>query len=98
MIKIDPKGLRYTDHAPGADLDYSVDWSEWLAAGETITGSSWPAVAGLTLSRDQVSGGTVASVFAAGGVAGQTYVLTNQITTSAGRVDSRTITLNCRVR
>lgn len=98
MMKIDPQGRRYTEHAPGADLDYSVDWSEWLAEGETITESSWAAADGITVSRSQVTDDTVASAFAAGGVAGQQYVLTNTITTTAGRVDSRTITLHCRAR
>jgi hypothetical protein len=57
------------------------------------------APTGGALSRQQVdTRGRVASTFAAGGIVGQVYVLTNRITTSAGRIDSRTITLNCRVR
>ena len=98
MIKTEPDGKRWTAHAPGSDLDYSVDWSNWLTDGETITDSDWTASAGLTLTRDAVINDTLATVFAAGGVAEQNYVLTNTITTSVGRVDSRTITLRCRVR
>ena len=97
-IRVEPDGKRWIAHSPGADLDYSVDWSAWLAAGETIAESTWEAQQGITLSRQAVIGGTVASVFAAGGVAKQSYVLTNTITTSAGRTDSRTITLRCQVR
>lgn len=98
MIKIEPDGKRSSPHAPGADLDYSVNWMPWLDSGETIATSDWTASTGITLSRAAVVGSTMASVFAAGGVAGQSYVLTNTITTSAGRTDSRTITLRCAVR
>jgi hypothetical protein len=98
MIRIEPDGRRWIAHAPGSDLDYSVDWSAWMAAGETIVNSAWTATAGITMSRSTVLGGTLAVAFAAGGVAGQEYVLTNTIATSEGRVDSRTITLRCRPR
>lgn len=98
MMKTEPDGKRWTTHAPGADLDYSVNWSDWLADDETIVDSDWTVTTGITLSRMLLIGGNLASVFAAGGVEGQNYVLKNTITTSAGRVDSRTITLRCRVR
>ncbi len=80
-------------HAPGANLDYGFDWlaNGWLASGETIETSTWTAQ-GLTLTRQQISGG-VTSVFAAGGKKGNSYKLTNTITTNQGRTDSRTITL-----
>ena len=98
MIKIAPNGLRYVTHTPGADLDYSIDWSAWLAAGEKITASEWTAATGISLSRKTVELFKITTAFAAGGVAGNDYTLTNTITTSAGRIDSRTITLQCRAR
>jgi hypothetical protein len=65
--------------------------------GETITVSSWTVDTGLTQSdEDNVAG--VTSVFAAGGVAGTSYKLKNTITTSNGRIDSRTIRLSCKNR
>lgn len=89
------------DHAPGADLDYGFDWAEngYLEEGETVTNSAWSVQpAGITLTRQQIAQDVITSVFAAGGVQGRRYVLTNTITTSAGRIDSRTITLNCKPR
>jgi hypothetical protein len=84
-------------HAPGSTLDYGFDWSAWLASGETITDSSWAITGGLTLSQSQITGG-VTSTFVGGGVSGTIYKLVNTITTSASRVDSRTITLSCKQR
>lgn len=98
MIRTEPDGIRWIAHAPGSDLDYSVDWTSWLTASETIVTSTWTASAGITVSRDNILGERVAVAFAAGGVAGQDYTLTNTITTTDGRVDSRTITLRCRAR
>lgn len=85
------------DHAPAASLDYGFTWTDWLEAGETITGSTWTATVGMTLSLDQISGATT-SVFASGGVVSQLYYLTNTITTSESRSDSRVIVLSCKVR
>lgn len=99
MMKTEADGRRSCPHAPGANLDYSMDWGPALGPGETIFASEWTAEAGIVLTRDSVSQDKrVATVFAGGGVARQNYVLTNKITTSAGRVDSRTITLRCGVR
>lgn len=89
------------DHAPGADLDYGFDWATngWLEAGDKIVTSSWSVQpAGITLSRQQISQDAITSVFAAGGINARQYVLTNTITTSGGRTDSRSIRLSCKVR
>lgn len=85
-------------HAPGANLDYSFDWSAWLEEGETVTDSQWSATSGITLSRNQINDGSVTSTYAGGGVLNQTYILTNTITTSSGRIDSRIIRLKCVIR
>ncbi len=79
--------------APGANLDYGFDWqvNGWLAAGETIDTSTWSAP-GLTITRQQSANG-ITSAFIAGGKKGNSYKVTNTITTTAGRTDSRTITL-----
>jgi hypothetical protein len=95
MINVGPDGRRWVAHSPGADLDYIENWTEWLQADETIQTSQWAITTGMTLSRAGVIDGK-AYVYAAGGVDGQTYVLTNTITTNQGRTDSRTITLRCR--
>lgn len=85
------------EHAPTSKLDYGFDWNLWLAVGETIVTSVWLVDTGLTQSsEDNISG--VTSVFVAGGVAGTSYKLKNTITTSSGRIDSRTIRLSCKNR
>lgn len=84
--------------APGADLDYGFDWAArgWLEPGETIVESSWVASPVVTLSRQQVLADIVTSTYAKIDRAGYTGTLTNTITTSEGRIDSRIIKLVCR--
>ncbi len=89
------------EHSVGGNLDYSFDWLSrgWLAAGETISTSVW-AITGSSdavLSNDQNIAG-VTSVFVKLSTAHNVYRLINTITTSAGRIDSRTIVLSCVAR
>ena len=84
------------EHAPNAKLDYGFDWTAWLASGETVSVSSWTTDT-LTNTSPQNTG-TVTSLFVEGGVVGTSYKLVNTITTSVGRVDSRTIRLSCKNR
>ena len=79
---------------PQAMLDYQVDWSSWLAVGETITVSAWTGTTGLTVGSGAQAPShttTSATIWLSGGTLGQTYLVVNEITTSAGRVDDRTI-------
>jgi hypothetical protein len=84
---------------PSSVLDYGVDWATrgWLATGETIIDSDWIVPTGLTKESETLSGG-LAIVWLSGGVADRGYSVTNQITTSAGRVDQRTIEIRVRER
>lgn len=94
-IKIRPDGLYEIVHAPGAILDYAFNWAEWLQQGETILTSAWSIAPSLTLNNEQNQSG-ITSVFVNGGVVNKIYYLTNTITTSVGRTDSRTIVLSCQ--
>jgi hypothetical protein len=69
-------------------LDYQVDWSNWLAAGETITTSTWVVPSGLTAGTDSHST-TTATQWISGGTVGTKYVVANTIMTSAGRTGER---------
>jgi hypothetical protein len=80
-----------------AELDFAIDWSAWLRTGETITVSTWAVQSGLTKGADSVDG-AAAIVWISGGNAGVRYVLTNTITTSAGRRDARSISVTCLQR
>lgn len=77
---------------PGAVLDYGFDWSEWLESGETITDSSWTVPDGLTQEAiDQND--TTTTIRLSGGTAGQTYQITNHVTTSDSQEDERSFCL-----
>lgn len=82
---------------PQAVLDYAMDWTPWLAEGETIATSSWTVDAGITKDSDSKTT-TVATVWLSGGTAGVTYKLTNHITTNQGRTDERSFPVSVRQR
>lgn len=72
-----------------AVLDYEEDWTAWLE-GDTISTSSWVADTGITIDSD--SNTTVKGVvWLSGGTVGESYDVTNTITTAGLRTDSRTI-------
>jgi len=69
-------------------LDFSVDWSAWLADAETISTSEWTVPDGLTKGAESDAAG-VATVWLSGGTAGVTYRVRNKVSTSDSRVDER---------
>lgn len=88
------------DKDPSATLDYSIDWSAWLPSGDTIASATWTATAGLTVESSpapSVASG-IATAWLSGGTAGTRYVVTCQVTTAAGRVDERGITISVKHR
>lgn len=72
-------------------LDYGFDWSDWLE-GKTIIESSWVAPAGVTVVDEDFSD-IIARIWLSGGVDGQSYEITNRITTSGtpALIDQRTL-------
>lgn len=82
---------------PSSVLDYALDWSEWLATNEAISGSTWTPSAGIFVNSDS-STGSVTTVWLSGGTAGLPYTVVNHITTNQGRQDERTITIRVRDR
>lgn len=92
---------------PDETLDYSCDWSMFLAdAGspaDTIDTSTWSIApqdgspAQPALSGRQVSG-ALTTVFVAGCAAGGVYRLSNRIVTTGGRTAERSWTLRCENR
>lgn len=75
---------------PDAVLDYQLDWSEWLATGDTISASAWVVPTGLTLDSDSNTT-TKATAVLSGGDLGVTYIVTNRITTVNGLITDRSI-------
>jgi TRAP-type uncharacterized transport system substrate-binding protein len=82
---------------PSAKLDYAVDWSSWLEAGETISDSEWTVEEGLTeeVSPAPSEADGITTIWLSGGTAGVYYTVTNTITTSVGRIDERSIIIRC---
>lgn len=74
---------------PASDLDFSVNWAEWLGA-DTITASTWiaPSRSGLTLHSQSVLNG-VTTTWMRNGKVGGPYRVVNHIETAAGRKDDR---------
>ena len=79
-------------HDPNAVLDYSWDWTAWLAAGESITSHTVVVPAELTLDSSAADTGHV-TAWISGGVNRGDYEVTCRITTDQGRTDDRSIML-----
>jgi hypothetical protein len=80
---------------PDAVLDYIIDWSSWLASGETITASTWTVDDGITKDSDSFSDDETV-IWLSGGSVYTDYECTNHIVTSGNREDDRTIIIRCR--
>jgi hypothetical protein len=83
---------------PGAVLDYSIEWSKWLA-GDQIQTSTWTVSdpGGIEAANDSNTA-TRTTVWLSGGVAGQSCKVTNCITTSGGRTDEWSVTIQVQDR
>jgi len=81
---------------PNAVLDYSIDWTRWLA-GDQIATSVWLVATGLTKVADSKTASS-ATVWLSGGTAGQSYTVTNRITTAGGRTEDRSFTIRVEER
>lgn len=77
--------IRWADKAPAETREYVIDWYDLglLPCGDTITGSTWNAGGGVTLS-DPGMDRTYTRVTVAGGVRGGEYRISNTITTAHG--------------
>lgn len=73
-----------------ARLDFAVDWTAWLVAPDTIASVQWLPDPGITVDTPTLAGAK-ATVWISGGMARQRYGVTCRVTTTAGRVDDRTI-------
>jgi hypothetical protein len=80
---------------PSANLIYSLDWSEWLPAGDSIASVTHALQvrvndpAPIIRGTDGVQSGTVSFVQISGGGVGKIYTVTATITTTDGLTDSR---------
>lgn len=73
---------------PSAVISYGFDFTSWLGT-ETILTSVWTVPAGITKDSDSKTN-TTTTIVLSGGTTGQTYVITNTITT-ASRTEERSM-------
>lgn len=75
---------------PDSDLDYSIDWTQWLAGIDTISTSTWIAPAPL-VDHNSSYGTATTIIWLSGGILGEVYDVVNRITTTGSRTEDRTI-------
>lgn len=75
---------------PHAVLDFQFNWTQWLAASETIVSHVITAESGITKDSDSETAGVV-TAWLSGGATGVIYNVACLISTNAGRTDERTI-------
>jgi hypothetical protein len=84
---------------PESVLDYTLDWADFLAAGETIDTSTWAVSPSGSLAIDDNSNtGATATVWLSAGTRREVYAATNTIETTEGRTEQRSITVRVEER
>jgi hypothetical protein len=90
--------MPYTDlpaKNPSAIIDYAVDWTTWMAAGDSLATVTWTVPSGITKVSDTTDGAKCI-IWLSGGTVGQNYTLTCSIVTTDGRTDSRQIVIKVK--
>lgn len=86
---------------PDSRIDHSIDWGAAYLGINLIVASNW------TVAPDMDGGIAIAAfghdgrttlVTLTGGVAGQSYVLTNRVTLSNGEIDERSLAIRVEPR
>lgn len=85
--------LQWPAKDPDEVLDYTLDWTSRLAAGDTIATSLFTVVSGGCTIQSQTNNTTSATVWLQAGNAGATANIKNRVTTSQGRVMELTVLL-----
>jgi hypothetical protein len=80
-----------------AELDYMIDWVDWLDVGESLSTSTWTVPDGLIADSDSFTVSTT-TVWLSGGVADTNYRVINTVVTDLGRTDERSIRIKVRQR
>lgn len=81
---------------PDEVLDYTVDWSDWLPAGDVITSATATGESGLTVGATVSYTTTTTTVWLSGGAAGSEYDVSVHVVTAGGREGDRSITLQIK--
>lgn len=90
--------MKYTKD-PDAVLDYTIDWTAWLPANDTITASTYTVNSDANdavVVDDTSHANHTTTVWLSGGKVGERYTVTNHITTTQGRQDDRSLTITIK--
>jgi hypothetical protein len=82
---------------PDSTLDYLVDWSDQIGAGDYIVSAAVSADPGITLHLQSFTSATH-TIWLRGGAVNNRYKVRSKIWTQGTRVDERTITIIVRER
>jgi hypothetical protein len=94
----------YVTKDPAAELTYTLDWSEWLEDGDTVSTATWSVRARrndptpVNVVNNGIANSTETYVTLSGGQADKNYVVTVEIDTANGLTDSRYFTLQVKER
>jgi len=83
----------YFTKDPQAILDYTVNWGDNWLGSDTIATGTWIITPTGLKKVSETYDDDKCVVWVSSGTVGQTYYLTNRITTAAGRTDERTISI-----
>jgi hypothetical protein len=89
---------------PEAKLVYSMNWSEWLAVGQTVVSVDYTHnsrandTAPLVIVTDGVQSNTITYAEIRGGAVGKIYTVTADITTDDGATDRRSFRIKVENR
>ncbi|URD62216.1 hypothetical protein M8312_06855 [Sphingomonas sp. KRR8] len=83
---------------PSAVLDYAIDWGRQYLDGDTLVASEWSTSRTDLEVASSSFDDRISQVKLRGGIAGKVYRVSNHVTTSAGREDSRSLVLRVEVR
>lgn len=86
---------RVVTQDPSSRILRGLDWSAWLASGDTILRSSWTVPPPLTLVSSTATQ-TVAQFMVTGGTSGKDYEITNRIETKGGEANEKSVKIKVR--
>ena len=93
----------YIDKDPEAELDYSLDWSEYTSGSDTIATATW-SIEPISGDSDPLTTGAssitsdITTVVISGGTAGNIYTVRCLVTTTEGNTDRRSFRISVKNR
>ncbi len=91
----DAGGNPWAEQYAGSELDYTLDWSTSLDDGDAIAESAWASDSGIVVDRKSHDDNS-STAWISGGIAGRWYTVTNTVTTTSGRRDSRSFRIQVK--